>query len=246
VGRNWDGDLNMKLRNGVFGLTLTSAVALAASSALAADVYGPAGGYKDEPAYVAVNWSGFYAGVNAGYGWSANSDISGFQPTGGFGGGQIGYNWQGVFGLGRSWVVGVEADIQGSGIEDSVSDGFASAKSSLNWFGTVRGRIGYAFGPALVYATGGFAFGEVENSASLGFLSARVSETQTGYVVGGGLEYKVNPSWSVKGEYQFISLDASDPNGAGPLGFTSSDRSEVHTLRVGLNYHFGEGYAPLK
>jgi outer membrane immunogenic protein len=86
----------------------------------------------------------------------------------------------------------------------------------------------------LVYGTGGFAFGEVDN---LGF-----TETQTGYAVGAGIEYKFNPRWSVKGEYQFISLDASDPAGAGPLGLTGGDRSEVNTFRVGINYHFGQGF----
>jgi outer membrane immunogenic protein len=241
----------MKFRNGVLGLTLTSALALAAFSANAADIYRgePAGSYKDGPVYAPVaTWTGFYAGVNGGYGWSANT-LSGsdFQPEGGFGGGQIGYNWQGGFGLGHNLVLGVEADFQGSGISDSASVPGASAESNLNWFGTVRGRIGYAFGPALVYATGGFAFGEVESKGSLvGVGSASATETQTGYVVGGGLEYQINPSWSLKGEYQFLSLDASDRNAAGPLGFTDQDRTEVHTVRVGLNYHVGHGYEPLK
>jgi len=135
-------------------------------------------------------------------------------------------------------VLGLEGDIQGSGIEDSAF----GAKASLNWFGTVRGRLGYAFGPTLVYATGGLAFGEVENT--VGRFSA--TETQTGYVIGGGVEYKFNPAWSVKAEYQFISLDASDPLGAGPLGFTNGDRSEVSTFRIGVNYHFGQGFAALK
>jgi outer membrane immunogenic protein len=221
-------------RSGLLGLTLTSFVAL--SSANAADVY--RGSYKDGPAYVAVNWSGFYAGVNVGYGGAADDSSSVLSPSGGFGGGQIGYNWQGVFGLGPNVVLGIEADLQGSGLEDSAF----FAKSSLNWFGTVRGRIGYAFGPTLVYATGGFAFGEVENTV----VPLRVTETQTGYVIGAGVEYKLNPAWSVKGEYQFISLDASDPLGAGPLGLTSGNRSEVNTVRVGLNYHFGQSFEPLK
>jgi outer membrane immunogenic protein len=229
----------MKLRNGFLGLTLTSALALAASSANAADIYRPAapGGYKDGPVYAEVNWSGLYVGVNGGYGWTANTDSAAgdLNPEGGFGGGQIGYNWQGVFGLGRSWVVGVEADFQGSGI----SDNSFGDKASLNWFGTVRGRLGYAFGPTLLYGTGGFAYGNVKNS---GF----GTETQTGYVVGGGVEYKINPSWSVKGEYQFLSLDASDLSGPGALGAPERDTTEVHTVRVGLNYHIGPSYEPLK
>jgi outer membrane immunogenic protein len=236
-----------KLYAGILGLTLTSAAAFPAN---AADMNG--GGYKGGPVYAMVdNWSGFYAGANAGYGWSANSDL--LSPSGGFGGGQIGYNWQGVFGLGPQWVLGVEADIQGAGISDSAafSDG-SSIENSLNWFGTVRGRVGYAMGPALFYFTGGFAFGEVESTGRTGNMGKGVgfgspfdvTETQTGYVLGAGVEYKLNPAWSVKGEYQFISLDAGSPTGAGPLGGTG-DRSEVNTLRIGVNYHFGQGYESL-
>jgi outer membrane immunogenic protein len=218
-----------KSHAGLLGLMLTSAIAFSAS---AADL---GGGYKDGPAYSygSVDWRGWYAGFNAGGG--GTSDSGDLSPSGGFGGGQIGYNWQGVFGMGRNWVVGIEGDIQGSGIDDSV----AGNRSSLNWFGTVRGRVGYSFGPTLVYGTGGFAFGEVENTGA-------PTETQTGWVIGGGAEHKFNPLWSIKAEYQHISLDASDPNGAGPLGFTNSDRSRVDTFRVGLNYHMGAGWQPLK
>jgi outer membrane immunogenic protein len=219
---------------GLLGLMLTSAIAFSAS---AADL-NRGGGYKDGPVYAAVDWTGWYAGVNAGGGGTANDGL--LSPSGGFAGGQIGYNWQGALGMGRNWVLGIEGDIQGSGIDDSLP----GLRSSLNWFGTVRGRIGYSFGPALVYGTGGFAFGEVENCCFIRGSSR--SETQTGYVVGGGVEYKFNPAWSIKGEYQFISLDASDFSGAGPLGLTSGDRSEVNTFRVGLNYHFGAGWQPLK
>ncbi len=65
-------------------------------------------------------------------------------------------------------------------------------------------------------------------------------------MLGGGIEHKINPSWSLKGEYQFLSLDASDSKGAGPLGLGTNDRTEVHTIRAGLNYHVGNTYEPLK
>jgi outer membrane immunogenic protein len=218
----------------LLGVMLTGAIAFSAS---AADLKSSGGGYKDGPVYAAVDWSGWYAGVNAGGGGTSSDGL--VSPSGGFGGGQIGYNWQGAFGLGRNWVVGVEADIQGSGIDDSV-DGL---KSSLNWFGTVRGRAGYSFGPTLVYATGGLAFGEVENCCFKRGASA--TDTQTGYVVGGGVEYRFSPVWSIKGEYQFISLDAGG-SAPGTLGFVSGNRSEIDTFRVGVNYHFGRGWDPLK
>jgi outer membrane immunogenic protein len=227
-----------KLRMGLLGLILTSASAFSSN---ASDIYA----YKGAPTYAVVVWSGFYGGINGGGGESTNNgDLS---PSGGFGGGQIGYNWQGVFGLSSAWVLGIEADIQGSGISDSAVFGNTSVESSLNWFGTVRGRVGYATGPALFYFTGGFAFGEVEAKGRFfgggnGFgVPFDVTETQTGYVLGGGVEYAFSPVWSLKGEYQFISLDASDFAGAGALGFTDRNRSEVNTFRVGVNYHFWPG-----
>jgi outer membrane immunogenic protein len=236
-------------RVALFAFTLTSVAALA--SANAADMYpAPAGGgYKDTP-YVGVNWSGLYVGVNGGYGWNAKHSDDLVDPTGGFGGGQIGYNWQGMWH--PNLVLGIEADLQGAGISDSLTGsglvGPATVKSELEWFGTVRGRLGYAFGSALLYGTGGFAYGSVKNSLSTVLGSISQSETQTGWVAGGGIEYKIAPAWSAKAEYQFLSLDASDPNGPGPLGANigNNDRSEVHTFRVGVNYFVGRGYEPLK
>lgn len=211
----------MKLLSGIFAATLTSVVALA--SANAADMYSGGGGYKDGPAYVGVNWSGLYVGVNAGYGWSANTDY--LDPTGAFGGGQIGYNIQ------RGNIVfGLETDFQGSGISDG--------GSSLDWFGSLRGRLGYAFDRALVYGTAGFGYGQVSN---FGF-----SETQTGWVVGAGVEYKLTPVWSAKAEYQYFDLDAPYASPVGPLGYGAGDRTQFSTIRVGVNYFVGGAYDPLK
>ncbi|MBI4723668.1 MAG: porin family protein, partial [Rhodomicrobium sp.] len=172
----------MKLLSGILGLTLTSVVALA--SANAADMYGaPAGGgYKDGPAYVGVNWSGLYGGVNVGYGEHVDYD----DISGGFAGGQIGFNFQR-----GNLVYGVETDFQFSGIGASYNGWLGSASIDLNYFGTVRGRLGYAFDRALVYATGGFAYGELEAAAAIPLLgwSWHGSEVETGYVLGGGVEY---------------------------------------------------------
>jgi outer membrane immunogenic protein len=221
----------MKLVSGILGLTLSSVVALA--SANAADMYhGPVAGYKDGPVYAEVNWSGLYAGVNAGYGWNgASLDAGAPDPAGAFGGGQIGYNFQ------RGNIVfGLETDFQGAGISDS---NLAFGKSEMDWFGTVRARLGFTFANALVYGTGGFAYGHVNNT---GF----PSETQTGWVAGGGVEYKLAPNWSAKAEYQFLNLDATNVNGAGRLGDADLGQTEAHTVRVGLNYFFNNAYAPLK
>ncbi len=229
-----------KWHAGLLGLAVTSTLALSAN---AADMY--RGGLKDGPpppmpvAIAAPTWTGFYVGVNGGYGWAASDGL--LSPEGGFGGGQIGYNWQGLFGY-SPLVIGLETDFQGSGISDSAVDVLGnSIENSLNWFGTVRGRVGYAIGPTLVYATGGFAYGQVKSKGNLAGLAYDISETQTGYTVGGGVEYKWNPAWSVKAEYLYINLDASNLNGAGPLNASTSDRSDVNIVRVGLNYAFGNG-----
>ena len=211
-------------------LTAASVFALTAA-ANAADMYRPsAGGYKDVP-YVGVNWAGLYVGVNGGYGANAASVPSGgLDPAGGFGGGQIGYNVQ------RGNIVfGLEADIEGADISDTAG----RVTSKMDWFGTVRGRAGYTVGQALVYGTGGFAYGNVTNTGW-------PSETQTGWVAGGGVEYKINPTWSAKAEYQYLDLDATDAAGAGRLGDARLDRTQVNTVRVGLNYFVGGVYEPLK
>jgi outer membrane immunogenic protein len=246
-----------KYRVGLLAFTLTSVAALA--SANAADMYvappaGP-GGYKDAP-YVA-RWAGFYAGVNGGYGWSDHNDqfavlppFGGIDPKGGFGGGQIGYNWQGVWH--PNLVLGVEADIQGAGIEDKRTAFGVDFKSSLDYFGTVRGRLGYAFGSSLLYATGGLAYGGIHNEISAAPVFFKKDVTATGYAVGGGWEYKFNPAWSLKAEYQFIDLGRNDPALAGvnlctaAAGALKCSDDAFHTIRAGVNYHFGSTYVPLK
>ncbi len=229
----------MKLHTGILGLTLASVVALA--SANAADMYvpGPAGGYKDGPAPVAT-WNGPYVGINGGYAWGGNSDliVSGyndpsFAPNGWFGGGQIGYNWQGMWH--PNLVLGIEADIDGADITGSKTVGTATAKDSLDWFGTVRGRVGYAVGAALIYGTGGFAYGDAQDKVSGG----KTTEHTTGYAAGGGVEYAFNPAWSGKAEYLYINLDSIEC-------VTAKFDNEYNTVRVGLNYHILPGYEPLK
>lgn len=210
-------------------LAFTSVIAWTAAAS-GADIYHGPNAYGPGPGFAVVNWSGLYVGANAGYGWSENTDN--LDPTGGFGGGQIGYNFQS-----GNIVYGLEADFQGSGISDSVP----GDKSSLDWFGSVRGRLGYAFNRALIYSTAGFGYGQVHNNGwGIG------SETQTGWVVGGGVEYKLAPNWSVKGEYQYFDLEAPWSSWVGPLGDGWGDRTQFSTIRVGVNYFVGQGYEPLK
>jgi outer membrane immunogenic protein len=187
-------------------LTAASVVALSAA-ANAADMYrAPAA--MDTP-YIGVNWNGFYFGVNGGYGEDNNTT----DWNGAFGGGQVGFNMQR-----GSFVFGVEGDLQGSSIK-------APNNAEIDYFGTIRARAGFAAGNALFYGTGGY--GAVHCKGC-------VSDSVDGWVLGGGIEYKLNPAWSLKGEYQF-------------LDYTSFNSDEgLNTIRLGLNYHVGSSHAPLK
>jgi outer membrane immunogenic protein len=247
-------------------LSLVGSVLTPLFAANAADLYrnsSPPPAYSAPAPYVTPNtWAGFYAGINGGYGWSGSGDSIAYsggladgdvssraQPQGGFGGGQIGYNFQS-----GSFVYGLETDFQGSGIGDRVTGISAngnsfSSREDVDWFGTVRGRIGFAAGNTLFYGTGGFAYGDVrerafDNSAALGNNS-----TQTGWVAGCGIEYKISPAWSLKGEYQYIDLGSEKLSGTDALGSavtTNNLDTTMHTVRLGLNYRFGGGYEPLK
>ena len=275
------------------GMPLVAAFAFAAFPALAADMY--TGGLKGGPAYMAPSvWSGFYLGVNGGYAWGAKSSTldteaayqyyrpdpydgygaAKLSTDGGFGGGQIGFNVQR-----DRFVFGIEADIQGADIagkkasqaiagdtETDVTTG-AFVKSRLDWFGTLRGRLGYSFGSSMVYATGGLAFGDIKDTltgtaapvlgADWAPLADSKSSTETGYAVGGGFETMLTPSWSVKAEYLYIDLGSTtlyDANGGtitdSEYSYTGAASVKVdhtyHTARVGLNYKIGPVYEPLK
>jgi outer membrane immunogenic protein len=208
-------------------------------------------------------------GVNGGYAFGAGSQqivdtnnvgvIDIFRtadPSGGFGGGQIGYNWQA--GRGSNLLLGIEVDFQGAGIRDSHTGVGTQAflethRVDVNWFGTVRGRLGYTFGPmTLIYATGGLAYGNVDSRLSAPAAPGtfeRRDGTQTGFVVGGGLEHKLPANWSAKLEYQYIDLGSERLLGTpGFAGFhTNPLDTSFHTVRLGLNYKFDfDRYAPLK
>lgn len=173
-------------------------------------VSAPATGYS---------WSGAYLGVNLGYLWGTVSRL-GPSPRGVAGGAQAGYNWQ----VGQV-VLGGEADLQGSGADDT----FAAYKFSNPWFGTVRGRAGYAFANVLLYATAGLAYG----AGRLQIAGLTETQTHLGATGGGGIEVGLTPNWSAKAEYLFVGL--SDKTYV-LSGITSG--MDSHLLRFGVNYRF--------
>src|ERR1700722_7056577 len=123
--------------------------------------------YTKAPPVEIFSWTGFYIGANVGIGSAhSSSDLrttgTSQNLTGILGGGQIGYNWQS-----GPWVFGVELDGQGSSQDGTWNGivgggGAGSQETSLPWFMTARGRVGYAFAPMwMIYVTGGGAWGEI-------------------------------------------------------------------------------------
>jgi outer membrane immunogenic protein len=185
-------------------------------------------------------WTGFYVGVNAGYGFG-NIKTQGFanpygDPDGFVGGGQVGYNQQ----VGQ-FVFGLEGDIQYADLKagaSTIGAGLAS-NAKIDFFGTVRGRVGVAFDRVLVYATGGYAYAnsEVEvtplGAAALGIPgSFSIGNSHNGWTLGGGVEYAINNNLTVRGEYLYVDLEKKNLT---PVVKAGADFSVV---RAALNYKF--------
>jgi outer membrane immunogenic protein len=190
---------------------------------------------------VGTIWSGFYIGGNLGAAFDPNNlsikDLSEEQDlslkfsndTELIGGVHGGYNWQ----VG-TWLIGVEGDFD-----------FAD---NINYLASVRGRLGWALGSWLLYGTGGVAFIDTDNdfvvvSADDGPFSFSNGNTDTGYVVGGGVEYKVGPQLSLglEGLYYDFGSDSSRLV-AGDEPFVLKEDQDFATVRARLNYHFNSGY----
>lgn len=268
-------------------LTQFSVIILSASLASAADLPSIKSAPMAAPTKL-YNWSGLYGGVNIGYGFSAyNADWgSTWSPqanvatwgspsmthtniAGVLGGGQIGYSYQ--------WnpyiITGFEADIQASDLNGS---GYGANKarsgnalgagnqySGIDWFGTARGRIGLTlpgYSNFLIYGTGGFAYGYINETNSKAMLVfnpigsgasgvATYGNTKSGWTAGGGIEWspQMLPAWSAKLEYLYTDLGSvmqtipTTYTSGGPQFTTIWKHStpyQFNSIRVGLNWHF--------
>jgi len=190
------------------------------ASADAADLnYGQRAPYTVNQPLNAYSWAGPYLGGNLGYEWGSVSNNPA-NPSGFIGGVRAGYNFQN-----GPWVFGIEGDIQASGADDT----FAPWKFSNPWFGTVRGRAGYAFNNILFYGTAGLAFGELR-AETFGWSE---SHTTAGWTVGVGAEFGITQNWSAKIEYLFLDLSSSQ------FAITGvSNGYSANVVRAGVNYHF--------
>jgi outer membrane immunogenic protein len=200
-------------------ILVATLASLMSGAAVAADLpRGPAP-YYAPPVPSVYNWRGAYAGANVGYQWGdvTNNPTS---PSGIAGGLQAGYNWQS-----NQFVFGVETDLQASGADDT----FAPWKFSNPWFGTLRGRGGFAFSNILVYGTLGLVYGDLKGQG------AALSEirTEVGLTGGLGMEVGFTPNWSAKVEYLYMDLN---DRGFTVTGVNNGLQSSF--LRLGVNYHF--------
>jgi outer membrane immunogenic protein len=212
------------------------------------------------PPYNPYSWTGWYVGANFGYGVGQNQGnlVSTFVPPGtetfnaatggGFGGGQLGYNYQI-----NSVVVGLETDIQGSGISDTrtclltcVGTASALIDQKLSWFGTTRARLGWATGPVLTYVTLGAAYGGTETGVTvtgtnLAPSTATItSATKSGWTWGTGVEAALGGNWTAKAEYLYVDLGTASvttPNFGFPTTFNTKYQEQI--FRAGINYRFG-------
>ncbi|WP_198963772.1 outer membrane protein [Bradyrhizobium sp. Y36] len=190
------------------------------ASAEAADLnYGQRAPYTVTQPLNAYSWAGPYLGGNIGYEWGS-VDNNPSKPSGFVGGVQAGYNFQN-----GPFVFGVEGDIQAAGADDT----FAPWKFSNPWFGTLRGRAGYAFSNVLFYGTAGLAFGELR-AQTFGWSE---SHTTAGWTIGAGAEVGLAPNWSAKLEYLYIDLSTSQ------FAITGvSNGYSASVVRAGVNYRF--------
>jgi outer membrane immunogenic protein len=202
------------------------------------------------------SWTGFYAGVHAGYGWGRENDnlsvptagavgLDHFDVNGAVGGVHAGYNEQ--F---NSFVVGLEGDVDLSGIRGSTHSAIGAEGATISslslrntWQGSVRARIGYAFDRFLFYGTGGVAFGDAKVSGSVigpaGIFSGSDTKTLVGWTVGLGGEYAFDDHWIARAEVRYTDFGKSSYRLGGADGTLpfKAGFDEVTTL-LGVSYKF--------
>jgi outer membrane immunogenic protein len=261
--------------NKKIALAAAAVSALLTTTAFAADM-APRYAKAPPPPVVAVyNWTGFYIGAHVGGGWNQGDTETIYLPSaaafgaspfsvghdgsGVMAGGQIGYNFQTnniVFGIeadaswtdwGRAYVAGPLLDAGGVVIPGS----FQTAATSFDFFGTVRGRLGFAANNWLLYATGGLAYADLRHTVATSFaatgggtfIGTSGDDLRAGWTVGAGAEWGFAPNWSLKAEYLYYDLGNTTVLGVDPAfpGFATSTTFENtgHIGRVGINYRFG-------
>ena len=212
-------------------------------------------------AVVQQAWTGWYAGLSGGYGrgYSRQRDDTPYdsQPyriEGGLVGGTLGANWQT-----GSLVLGAETDLSYSWIKGStigfdpvfdVCGGVVPrCETTIRALGTLRGRVGVAWGSLLGYLTGGLAYANLhgkEGDGPAGGVFGSGSKWVVGWTAGAGLEGIIAPNWSAKIEYLYVDLGTHNVFIDDVFGVPFPERLSVmtHIVRVGINHRFAGPIVP--
>lgn len=211
------------------------------------------------------SWTGFYIGGNVGYGGGdpsgdgfatsagalAGYGVGSITSSGFIAGGQAGYNYQ----FANNVVVGLETDLQWSGIKGQAAlttltgagalSNVANASAGVDYYGTIRARLGYAIDRFLPYVTGGVAYGRPTFSGyaydGAGVASFSSAATNWGWTLGAGGEFAVTNNWTVKAEYMYVDLGSMDYafyDSVNATAYAGSVDSKFHTMKAGINYKF--------
>jgi outer membrane immunogenic protein len=229
------------MRRSVGGCVGLLALQLMVGAAAAADVIPRYQPVPPAPAYgVAVlappYWTGFYLGINGGGGWGRSQwdGVDTFAVSGGLIGGTIGYNWQ--LGPRWGWVLGVEGDVDWSGIGGTTTVLCPLGCQTRNhWLATARGRVGFAWDWVLPYVTAGLAAGDI-SAATVALPGG--STTATGWTAGAGVEFGVWRHVSVKAEYLFETLSSFNCGFNCGLAAGGNVSFYANVFRGGLNVRF--------
>ncbi len=242
-----------------FLLASVGAIALTGSAALAADLPSRAPPPVYLPPPPIFTWTGIYIGGQVGYAWGTGANrFNGFvddtfvatsvggTPNGVIGGGHVGFNYQI-----NQWVIGLEGSVDGTSLSNTAVAVFPggstlTAHSNADIQGSIRGRLGIAWDRALIFATGGVAFGGFNTNVSLAdppfFASASRSNTRVGWTVGGGIEYALTNNWWIQAEYRFTDFGTlRNGNLVGlPVGdfFNGHRRVQENQVQAGFSYRF--------
>lgn len=197
----------------------------------------------------------FTQGAFGGSGFSWNDppfNTIGAGDSGVAGGGEAGCDYQ-FSSPGAALVVGIVADIGGLDLADTATSADfpdTNASFDIGYLGSLRGRLGFGTDKWLAYVTGGYAFADIDVRAfdqdvdvppgSIGLMDVSGGGTESGWVLGGGLEYALGGSWSLGLEYLHYEFDGIIATGeavapAGAFPRFESD-IEIDVVRVGAKW----------
>jgi outer membrane immunogenic protein len=226
--------------------TVALATLGAAAPAFGADL--GARPYSKAPVYAApiYNWTGFYIGGHIGGAFSSSNNFNGLVLNDNsarfLGGVQGGADWQ----FAPNWVVGVEG--QYSWLSKNNLNAFFPGGLAYNndqrAIGSLTARVGWTWGPGLLYVKGGYAYSDNNDTLRLAGVPvafALDSNHRDGYTVGGGVEYMFAPNWSAKAEYQYYNFGDSRFVAPAVLVPFGSFHNDEHTVKAGINYRFNFG-----